>query len=57
MTKFEMAQAVLLMAKKLTETVNDNTHNPNCDRASSPAAIKRECLAIRDMALKLSKAV
>lgn len=48
MTKFEMAQAVLLMAKKLTETVNDNTHNPNCDRACSPAAIKRECLAIRD---------
>lgn len=48
MAKFEMAQVILLMAKKITETVNDNTHKPNCDRAGSPAAIKRECLAIRD---------
>lgn len=57
MTKFEMAQAILLMAKQLADTVNDNAQKGRWERAGSPAAIKRECLAIRDMALKLSKAV
>lgn len=57
MTKFEMAQAILLMAKQLNETVNNNVQKEKWERAGNSTAIKRECLAIRDMALKLSKAV
>lgn len=60
MTKEELAQAILLAAKHLQETVivNASCENRNIgDHEGSPTAIKRQCLTIRDFALKLSKEV